>query len=170
MTGKSPLPAFLFVATACGTSSETSDAGALDSAIGTGVTDGAAPLEGAAQADAENAHDGSNPHDSGTDAAMGTTGGPTLGGCPLFPDDYPYNVDISSVALDPGSAAYIANLTTRAGAIVAEYPGGEYVNVIPATQANVAVETSGAFGFDTTDTFFQNGGAGAVAPIPSGVL
>ncbi len=88
----------------------------------------------------------------------------------MFPADYPYNQDISQVALDPGSATYIANLKTRAGAIVAEYPGDEYVNVVPQSQANVPVGTTAAYGFDTTDTFYQNNGSGAVAPIPSGVV
>jgi hypothetical protein len=105
---------------------------------------------------------------SGTGGAAAT--GPTVGGCPLFPPDYPYNVDVSQVALDPGSATYIANLTSRAGAIVAEYPGDEYVNVVPQGQALVAVGTTASYGFDASDTFFQNGGAGAMAPIPTGVL
>ncbi len=96
--------------------------------------------------------------------------GPTIGGCPMFPPDYPYNVDISSAPLDPGSATYIANLEARAGAIVAEYPGIEYVNVVPASQASVPVGTTSSFGFDTTDAFFHNSGAGAVAPIPNGAL
>ncbi len=98
------------------------------------------------------------------------TSGPTVGGCPMFPASYPYNVDVSNAPLDPGSATYIANLKSRAGAIVAEYPGDEYVNVVPSSQAMVAVGTTSSFGFDTSDTFFHNGGAGAVAPIPNGVL
>jgi hypothetical protein len=96
--------------------------------------------------------------------------GPTVGGCPLFPPDFPYNVDISKAALDPGSATYIANLVARAGAIVAEYPGDEYVNVVPPNQAEVTVQTTAAYGFDAQDAFFQNSGAGAMAPIPPGVL
>ncbi len=88
----------------------------------------------------------------------------------MFPPSYPYNVDISASSLDPGSATYISNLAARAGAIVAEYPGDEYVNVVPASQAFVPLQTSAAYGFDTSDTFFQNGGADASAPIPSGVL
>jgi hypothetical protein len=111
---------------------------------------------------------------SSATASSGTGGaapaGPTIGGCPLFPPDFPYNVDISGAALDPGSQTYIANLAARAGAIVAEYPGDEYVNVVPQTQAEVAVGTSSAYGFDAADAFFHNGGAGAKAPIPPGVL
>ena len=34
----------------------------------------------------------------------------------------------------------------------------------------VSVGTTSSFGFDTSDAFFQNGGANAKAPIPSGVL
>ncbi len=96
--------------------------------------------------------------------------GPNVGGCPLFPADFPYNVDISNAPLDGGSATYIANLKQRAGAIVAEYPGDEYVNVVPMGQADVALGTTSAYGFDASDVFFHNAGAGAMAPIPSGVL
>src|SRR5580658_5157589 len=110
--------------------------------------------------------------DGGMEAASpdAAPAGPTIGGCPMFPPDYPYNVDISGAALDPGSATYIANLTARAGAIVAEYPGGEYVNVIPESQADVAVQTAAEYGFDLQDAFYQNSGAGAVAPIPAGAV
>jgi len=100
----------------------------------------------------------------------GAPAGPTVGGCPMFPPDYPYNVDVSGAPLDPGSATYITNLEARAGAIVAEYPGGEYVNVVPSSQAFVAVGTTAAYGFTPSDVFFQNGGADASAPIPSGVV
>jgi hypothetical protein len=110
--------------------------------------------------------EGSTPEAGGEAGASA----PTVGGCPMFPPDYPYNVDISGVPLDPGSGPYITNLTARAGAIVAEYPGGEYVNVVPASQPPVAVGTTASYGFDTSDTFFQNGGTDASAPIPSSVL
>jgi hypothetical protein len=102
--------------------------------------------------------------------ADGGANGPTVGGCPMFAPDYPYNQDISNAPLDPGSATYIANLAARAGAIVAEYPGGEYVNIVPASQPSVAVQTTSAYGFNANDAFFQNNGAGATAPIPGGVL
>ena len=128
------------------------------------------------QADAASARGG--PADGGPSpgspleagAAEAGAPGPTVGGCPMFPADYPYNVDISNAPLDDGSATYITNLSARAGAIVAEYPGDEYVNVVPASQPIVAVGTGSAYGFDTSDTFFQNNGADARAPIPSGVL
>src|SRR3954464_7195587 len=84
---------------------------------------------------------GSSPHSGTGDAGAadarttdGGAGGPTVGGCPLFPADYPYNVEISNAPLDPISATYIANLKARAGAIVAEYPGIEYVNIVPQAQ------------------------------------
>lgn len=108
--------------------------------------------------------------DAASEASEAGASGPTIGGCPMFPASYPYNVDISASPLDPGSATYIANLKSRAGAIVAEYPGIEYVNVVPASQPSVPVGVTSSIGFDTTDKFFNNNGAGAVAPIPSGVL
>jgi hypothetical protein len=57
----------------------------------------------------------------------------------MFAASYPNNVDVSGAPLDPGSATYIANLKSRAGGIVAEYPGIEYVNVVPASQPSVPV-------------------------------
>jgi len=142
---------------------------ALGCSSGGATPDGGAPDGGAP--DATSPSDGgafdASP-DAGADAAPPS--GPTIGGCPMFPADYPYNVDVSSAPLDANSATYVANLSARAGAIVAEYPGDEYVNVVPASQALVAVGTSSAFGFDTSDNFFQNDGTGAMAPIPNGVL
>jgi hypothetical protein len=118
---------------------------------------------------APNSHlDGRTPDTSLIDGSAAS--GPTIAGCPLFPSDYPYNIDISSATLDSGSPTYITNLTARAGAIVAEYPGGEYDNIVPQTQPLVAVGTTSAYGFDSSDTFFQNNGSGAMAPIPSGVV
>jgi hypothetical protein len=135
------------------------DAGGLD-----GRADTAGPADAPAGGEAAPA-DGAAP-----DGGDGGAGGPTIGGCPMFPPDYPYNLDISNAPLDPGSATYVANLKARAGAIVAEYPGDEYVNVVPAAQALVSVQVTSAFGFDTTDVFSYNDGAGASAPIPSGVV
>jgi hypothetical protein len=123
----------------------------------------------AACAGSHNAGSDANASDAKASDGAGTTG-PMIGGCPMFPADYPYNVDVSNAPLDPGSATYIANLKARAGAIVAEYPGDEYVNLVPQTQQLVALGTSSAFGFDASDAFFQNNGSGATAPIPSGVV
>jgi hypothetical protein len=148
----------------CGSSGAAPDAGSPADAGS--IMDTSTAMEGStmeASADASTGPDGSGP---GPDAGSG----PTIGGCPMFPSNYPYNVDISQAPLDPGSATIIAKLKTRAGAIVAEYPGGEYVNVVPAGQANVAVQTTAAYGFDVNDAFYQNNGAGATAPVPNGVL
>jgi hypothetical protein len=139
--------AIVLCAFGCGTSPATNDAG-VD----------AAPADAA-------------PSDASADGASEAgASGPTIGGCPMFPANYPYNVDVAAAKLDQNSTTYISNLASRAGAIVAEYPGDEYVNIVPASQAMVAVGTTSSFGFDTSDTFFQNNGAGAKAPIPSGVL
>lgn len=141
------LAIFVF-ALGCGTSPATNDAGA-DASPADGSPADASPADGASEAGPS---------------------GPTIGGCPMFPANYPYNVDVSAAKLDQNSTTYISNLASRAGAIVAEYPGDEYVNVVPASQAMVAVGTTSSFGFDTSDTFFHDNGAGAKAPIPSGVL
>ncbi len=88
----------------------------------------------------------------------------------MFPPGYPYNQDISKAPLDPQSSTYISNLAARAGAIVAEYPGIEYVNVVPASQSAVPVQTGAAYGFDSGDSFFHNDGTGAMAPVPNGAV
>ncbi len=148
-------------AAACGSGSSTPH--------GTGATTASSSSSGTgATTTGPSSSSSSGMGGSGTGGSAPT--GPTIAGCPMFPPDYPYNVDISAAPLDPGSATYIANLKTRAGAIVAEYPGDEYVNVVPQGQAQVPVGTTSAFGFDTTDTFFHNSGMGAAAPIPSGVV
>jgi len=143
------LLSWIVFAIGCGSSGATEDAGSTDGAAGSDAAKDAAWLDGG---------DG------------GAPSGPTVGGCPMFPPDYPYNQDISQAPLDPQSATYIANLKARAGAIVAEYPGDEYVNVVPSSQAFVPVGTTAAFGFDTSDAFFYDGGSGATAPIPNGVM
>ena len=143
------------------------------SASGTGATTASAS-SGASSSTTGTSAGGSATSTTATTTTTGTGGtapaSPTIAGCPLFPSDYPYNVPVDGAQLDPGSATYIANLKTRAGAIVAEYPGGEYVNVVPQGQAEVAVGTTASYGFDATNTFFQNNGAGAMAPIPTGVV
>lgn len=143
-----------------GASGGGNSGGARSGSGGTAESGGSTASGGTATGGASN---GSGGADSGPS-------GPTVGGCPMFPADFPYNVDISGAPLDSNSATYIANLASRAGAIVAEYPGDEYVNVVPASQANVAVGTTASYGFDTSDTFFQNSGTAAMAPIPNGVV
>ena len=148
------------VADAASVAADGSTGGQADAASARGGPSEGGPSEGGPST--------GSPLEAG--AAEAGAPGPTVGGCPMFPADYPYNVDISHAPLDDGSDTYITNLSARAGAIVAEYPGDEYVNVVPASQPVVAVGTSSAYGFDTSDMFFQNNGADAGAPIPSGVL
>jgi hypothetical protein len=161
-----------WAAGACG---DHHGAGSSGGAADSGGLDGGAVAEGGA-ADAAGGLDAVTGGDGagvdGGDAAGDSSGGPTLGGCPLFPPDYPYNQDISQSPLDPGSATYIANLTARAGAIVAEYPGDEYVNIVPASQPDVSVGLASgeAFGFDPSDAFYQSSAATALAPIPGNVV
>lgn len=163
---RAPLPAIVsvLVVLGCGPDRTSSSDGGP---VGTGPADGSTSSDAMSDAASDGAIDASGGDGGGQDAAAS---GPTMGGCPMFPPEYPYNQDVSQVALDPNSATIISKLTARAGAIAAEYPGGEYVNVVPASQASVPVQTSASYGFDTSDTFFQNNGAGATAPIPSGVL
>ena len=136
------------------------------------VTDADSRLDAASLGDGLATPDVSVGLDGGRDAPSaeaGTGGGPTLGGCPLFPSSYPYNQDISGSALDPGSAGYITNLKARAGAIVAEYPGIEFMNVVPASQPNVPIQSGGAYGFDPSDVFFHSS-TNPPSPIPAGAV
>jgi hypothetical protein len=108
--------------------------------------------------------------DAGPDASVAT--GPTLGGCPVFPPEYPYNQDISQVPLDPGSATYIANLIARTGAIDAPQAPSEFVNVVTSSQANVSVQFNSAgasYGFDSSNSFYSSSSNTASAPIPGNV-
>lgn len=120
--------------------------------------------------------EGGRPSDAGAgDSSAGDAApsGPVVGGCPVFPPDYPYNQDISQTPLDPGSATYIANLVARAGTIDAPTATSEYVNIVPSSQANVTVQFAsggGQWGFDPSDTFQQTSASTAQVPIPSGVL
>lgn len=160
-----------------GTGSGGNVAGSGGASNGVG---GAAAAGGGGTASGGTAGSGGTPQSGGSGTTGGASNGsggadagssgPTVGGCPMFPEDYPYNVDVSGVPLDSQSATYIANLASRAGAIVAEYPGDEYVNVVPQGQASVAVQTTASYGFDANDTFFQNSGAGAMAPVPGNVV
>ncbi len=38
---------------------------------------------------------------------------PTVGGCPVFPADHPWNRDVSNDPVDPRSAAYLANIAAH---------------------------------------------------------
>ena len=148
----------VFVVCGCGASDGTAGGGS--------PTDGGA-IDGATASDAsiDSSSSDAAPRGDGDAAPSGAT----MGGCPMFPPSHPYNQDVSKVALDPSSASIIAKLKARAGAIVAEYPGDEYVNIVPASQPRVAVQTTSSFGFDANDAFVHDNGAGATAPIPSGV-
>jgi hypothetical protein len=153
----------------CGSSSMTGGAGAGGAGGGGGSSSRGTSTSSHSASGGGGAMSGSSTASS-AGAGGSAPSGPMIGGCPMFPLDFPYNVDVSGVALDPGSATYIANLAARAGAIVAEYPGDEWANIVPQGQAEVAVQTSSAFGFDLQNMFFQNNGAGAMAPIPPGVV
>jgi hypothetical protein len=110
---------------------------------------------------------------SGSGSGSSAASGPTFGGCPLFSPTYAYNQDVSQLQPDPTSASYIASLKSLAPAIAAEFPGGEYYNTVPSTQADVPVQTSAAYGFLPDGGFFYDtdGGLTSVtAPIPSGVV
>jgi serine/threonine-protein kinase len=88
----------------------------------------------------------------------------------LFAPDYAYNQDVSALAPDPSSAAIIGWLQADAGAIAAEFPGGEYCNVVPPSQPMVPVEAGSVIGFYPDGGFFSDNAAQratAAAPIPS---
>jgi len=80
---------------------------------------------------------------SGTSGSGGNSGGgASIGGCPLFPADNPWNRDVSADPLDPDSAAIVANINANGGKMVhpdfgetLEY-GIPYV-VVPQNQAGV---------------------------------
>jgi hypothetical protein len=157
---------------ACSTWGCTSANGGANDAgkVGDSHADGGSEQDSTAKADAPNAtdssaHDATGPiHDSG-DAA-----GPTFGGCPLFAPRYAYNQDVSMSGVDSTSATIISSLTTLAPDIAAEFPGGEYYNLVPSTQAEVPVQTASAFGFLPDGGFFFYPEGGVMAPIPPGVV
>ncbi len=141
---------------------------------GDGGQDARAQPDGGAGRDSTTPQDGAGTRDSGKkDAGRKDTGsgtGPTFGGCPLFAPDYAYNQDISASGVDPASATYISSLMSLAPAIAAEYPGGEYYNIVPSTQADVPVQTTSAFGFAPDGGFFFYPDGGVTGPIPAGVV
>jgi hypothetical protein len=73
-------------------------------------------------------------------------GGPTIGGCPVFPADNAWNADISAAPLHPRSASMIARLGGRLHPDFGENPeyGIPYL-VVPADEPPVAI-TYDAYG------------------------
>ncbi len=75
---------------------------------------------------------------------LGPATPPSLGGCPVFPSDNPWNQDVSALPVDPASQRYIANVQSHgAGFLHADFGaravyGMPYV-VVPAGQAMVPV-------------------------------
>src|SRR5829696_8288120 len=71
--------------------------------------------------------------------APGTS--PTIGGCPVFPPDNPWNEDVSGLPLDPRSADYIRSI--GAGNLHPDFGGdGQYgipFSVVPASQPKVPI-------------------------------
>jgi hypothetical protein len=68
-------------------------------------------------------------------------GQPTIGGCPVFPADNPWNQDISAMPVDANSATYIANI--GGGNLHADFGGGgaygiPYI-VVPQSQPMVPI-------------------------------
>ncbi len=77
---------------------------------------------------------------TGTPAAPGT--GPQIAGCPIFPDDNPWNEDISKLPVDPRSATWLGGLP---GNLHPDFGSGQYgdygipFTVVPADQAMVPI-------------------------------
>ena len=83
-------------------------------------------------------------------ADQGTTGGPTIAGCPVFPPTSPWNMDISAEPVDPSSSTIIAAINASGGQYVhpdfsstqgwnPPYGAGIPYVVVPGTQAKVCV-------------------------------
>ncbi len=101
---------------------------------------------------------------------MMNNGGPVVGGCPLFPPTHPFNRDISNDALHPDSATFITNLNARAPTIrKPNGNGNEYFNIVPASQAMVAFDTTHQQWFDANGAFQESFVAGQ-APVPADVV
>jgi hypothetical protein len=66
---------------------------------------------------------------------------PTIGGCPVFPANNPWNQDVSNFPLDPRSDAYISSI--GGGNLQADFGGdGQYgipYEVVPASQPKVPI-------------------------------
>jgi len=179
--GPSSSLALLLIATACSSTS----AGGSDGGKGSSQVDAAKGTDGSHGSDS-GAHTDARPGSgsgsgssvdggsTGSDAGSGSGGGGSMfGGCPLFAPTYAYNQDVSGLSPDPSSATYIASLKSLAPDIAAEFPGGEFYNIVPSTQTNVPVQAASAYGFLPDGGFFFDGDAGLAslkAPIPPGVI
>jgi hypothetical protein len=148
---------------------------ACTGAASTQLDGGGPPGDGGSSIDAGSSGDGGTTPDAGAGSDAGVN--PDAGtrqflntGCSLFAADYAYNQDVSSLTPDPTSAAIISWLQADAGAIAAEFPGGEFYNIVPASQPMVPVDAGSVFGFLTDGGFFLDTAlqlATATAPIPN---
>jgi hypothetical protein len=83
---------------------------------------------------------GSTTPGSAIPAAPGT--GPQIAGCPIFPDDNPWNEDISKLPVDPRSDTWLSGL---AGNLHPDFGSGQYgdygipFTVVPASQPMVPI-------------------------------
>jgi len=79
-------------------------------------------------------------------------GGPTIGGCSVFPANNAWNQDISHAALDPNSGAYIARIDSFRQFLHPDFGSnpsyGIPYEVVPASQARVPI-TFTAFGSES---------------------
>jgi hypothetical protein len=169
--------AFFLNVVACSSGGGTAapaEAGLRDSsadARSTSPTDGRS-REASTEASISQKGDASIPDARDVDTSTGSVRA-TLGGCPLFAAGYAYNQDVSQSSVDPSSATYVASLDSLAPSIAAEFPGGEYYNIVPSSQPLVPVATASAYGFLSDGGFFYDTDAAlaaASAAIPSGVV
>ena len=158
---------------AVGADGGSPDAGGipLDGGGGGGEASSGSSSGGSGSGSGGDAGGGDGGSRKGGDGGDASAPGFTVGGCRVFAPSYAYNVDVSGTAPDPNSVTYLSGLQASAPVIGLDYPGGEIYNVVPASQAAVAVQTSSFYGFDKTGTFFFEADAGgATAPIPAGVM
>jgi hypothetical protein len=100
-----------FLAGGCATSETGSGNPGTAGSIGAAGTTGAAGRTGSAGATGTAGATGS----AGTTGTAGTSGGTpsgggTVSGCRMFPQDNPWNQDVSATALHPMNATYMANM------------------------------------------------------------
>lgn len=169
----------VLVLAACSTSGGTRGDGGSALRTDAGRTDAGHESDASVKKEASSGSGSGSSSGSVTESAgdagsgSGSANGPTFGGCPLFSPTYAYNQNVSQLSPDPSSATYIASLKSLAPAIAAEFPGGEFYNIVPSTQPLVPVATSSAYGFLPDGGFFYliDGGLTSVtAPIPSDVV